>query len=53
MPLKVRLNLDYIFVLFTMSKLEISDWGNLTVALIDCQMVVNTRNRGLLSEGYW
>lgn len=36
MPLKVRLNLDYIFILSTMSKLEISDWGNLTIALIDC-----------------
>lgn len=36
MPLKVRLNLDYIFILSTVSKLEICDWGNLTIALIDC-----------------
>lgn len=36
MPLKMKLNLDYIFILSAVSKLEISDWGNLSIALIDC-----------------
>ena len=47
MPLKVRLNLDYVFILFTKHKLEISC---LRVSLHCfnrlCQMVINTGNRG-------
>lgn len=51
MPLKVRLYLDYIFILSTVSKLEISDGGDLSIAFNRlCQMVINTGSRGLLSE---
>lgn len=51
MPLKMKLNLDYIFILSTVSKLEISDWGNLHCFNRLCQMVINSGNGDLLPEG--
>ena len=51
MPLKVKLNLDLIFVLSTMSKMELRLGISFHSLNRLCQMILNSGDRDLLSEG--
>ena len=51
MPLKVKLNLDLVFVLSTMSKLELREGVSFHSFNRLCQMIINSGDGDLLSEG--